>query len=240
VIVVMTANAMPQHREACLEAGMQDYITKPIDPYQLWDTLLRWIAPRKTALPAMVALDSTLPPSSANATSLPQGIAGLDIEQGLRRVLGKEAVYTKMLRKFMSGQHDAVALIKWALASDDWEDAERLAHTLKGVAGNLGATVVQSDAAALEAALQKRAPLENLEALACAAELSLSELMAALQAQVPEPARVDASDAEVSRLGTVVEELRSLLKNDDAAAVDVFGDNTALLKFAYPSSFTAL
>ncbi|RFO97683.1 hypothetical protein DIC66_07450 [Rhodoferax lacus] len=240
VIVAMTANAMPQHRQACLEAGMQDFITKPIDPHQLWDTLLRWIAPRKGGVPATATLDSTLSPGSTSTLALPQGIAGLDVEQGLRRVLGKEAVYTKMLRKFMGGQHDAVAQIKWALASGDWEDAERLAHTLKGVAGNLGATVVQSDAAALEAALQKRATLEDIEALMSATELSLSELMAALQAQVPEPARVDASDAEVSRLGSVVEELRSLLENDDAAAVDVFGDNTALLKFAYPSSFAAL
>jgi two-component system, sensor histidine kinase and response regulator len=237
VIVAMTANAMPQHRQICLEAGMQDFITKPIDPEQLWAMLLQWIAPQHPA--AITAAPLCHAPDS-NTEGLPRNIAGLDTEQGLRRVLGKKATYAKMLHKFMNSQRNAVALIESALSEEDWPSAERVAHTLKGVAGNLGATQVQADAGALEAALRERTPLQTVEALAAQANRSLSGLILALQTQLPELAQVNASDADAGHLPILVAELRALLQSDDAAAVDLFADNAALLKFAYPASFEAM
>ncbi|TAN53061.1 MAG: response regulator [Methylococcaceae bacterium] len=77
---------------------------------------------------------------------------------GLRRVLGKKPLYLSMLRKFCAGQKSVVLDITQALDAQDWDTAERLAHTLKGVAGNIGATSLQQLAAKLEAAIRQRQP----------------------------------------------------------------------------------
>ena len=238
VIVAMTANAMPQHREQCLQAGMQDFVTKPIDPEQLWSTLLRWIAPKQDCVDG--APDTVSPATRAEPVQLPRDIHGLDTALGLRRVLGKEATYLHMLRKFINGQRDAMALVEWALAEDDWPGAERVAHTLKGVAGNVGATQVQAHAAALEEALRVRAPPDTVQALTQTADASLTALLAALQQQLPEEEQVQASNADAGRLSELVSELKALLQADDSAALDLFGEHAALLKFAYPAQFQSL
>ena len=89
---------------------------------------------------------------------LPSGIDGLDMANGLRRVLGKKPLYLSMLRKFVAGQKSATAEILKALEGNDWDTAERLAHTLKGVSGNIGATGLQQLAEKLEAAIKERQP----------------------------------------------------------------------------------
>jgi two-component system sensor histidine kinase/response regulator len=236
VIVAMTANAMPQHVKRCMDAGMQGFIPKPIDPEQLWSTLIQWIAPRDTATaqhpPVLqaTALDA--------APSLPHDIAGLDVAQGLRRVLGKEASYLKMLRKFMSNQCNAIQQVRQALSQGDWLCAERAAHTLKGVAGNIGATRIQADADALESALNKKATLHQVDALTRRTEQSLTDLLDALNRQLPGVAAIaPALAVDAGQLQALVDQLTRLLNDDDASALDVFGDNTALLQFAYPACF---
>jgi two-component system sensor histidine kinase/response regulator len=146
----MTANAMEDDRLRCLAAGMNDHIAKPIEPEDLWKALLKWVKPRY----------STSATESKNKTVdelafLPE-IEGLDSFNALRRVLGKKPLYESMLRKFITGQKSVVAEIAGALQENAWEDAERLAHTLKGVAGNIGATAVVSIATQLESALKER------------------------------------------------------------------------------------
>ena len=238
-IVAMTANAMPQHRHSCLAAGMQDFITKPIDPEQLWETLLRWIAPKAPEPRAL--FDSPVPPQREFAgESIPHAIPGLNTEQGLKRVLGRESTYLLMLRKFIAGQSQAIADMRNALALQDWEGAERAAHTLKGVSGNIGAAQVQADASALEAALGKQAGGDVLEPLLRATEQSLSALLAALQQALPQAQQVHASQSDIRGLDSLVEQLKALLAMDDAAAIDLFGANASLLKFAFPHTFSAL
>jgi CheY-like chemotaxis protein len=234
VIIAMTANAMAQHRDICLVAGMQDFIAKPIEPEQLWATLLRWIAPRCSETTAFITPQAE---AQDDRTVLPYNIAGLDAEQGLRRVLGKKPVYAKMLHKFMHSQSNALELIESALSEDDWPSAERIAHTLKGVAANLSATRVQGDAGRLGDALRDRTHMETVVSLAQQANQSLGELIASMQAQLPKAAQVNASDADAAHLPVLVHELKTLLSNDDASAVDLFTDNAALLKFAYPACF---
>jgi HPt (histidine-containing phosphotransfer) domain-containing protein len=145
-----------------------------------------------------------------------------------------------MLQKFIQGQGNAIALIESSLSEKDWPSAERIAHTLKGVAANLGATQVQADAGALEDALRDRSNIATVVPLAQRANQSLATLMAALQAQLPQVAQVRASDANAAQLPVLVTELKALLQRDDATAVDLFADNAALLKFAYPACFNDL
>jgi two-component system sensor histidine kinase/response regulator len=195
-IVAMTANAMEQDRRKCMEAGMNDFLIKPIDPQEMTTILARWLRPRRAAVappaPALLALRPMPPvPAAASPNGLPQGIAGLDTVLGLSRMMGKKTLYLAMLRRYVAGQQEVVREIRQALASGDAATAERLAHTTKAVSANVGATFVQERAAELEAAMRQHVEAAQLEPLVLALEQPMSQLLAALHDQLaPEAARV--------------------------------------------------
>jgi len=158
-ILAMTANAMPGDRERSLAAGMNDHITKPINPDELFDVLLRWLPDRADHIPAARATASSVPaPSPVSATgSMLDLIPGLDAADGLRRLLGRREAYVGLLRRFANGHADATREIRAALADGRDADAERAAHTLKGVAGSIEARQLHCEAGELEAALRHSA-----------------------------------------------------------------------------------
>ena len=178
-VVAMTANAMRADRERCLAAGMNDHIAKPIEPEDLWKALLKWIKPRH--------LQSTPEPvdTAVGDLSFLPGIDGLDSFNALRRVLGKKALYGAMLRKFITSQKSVVAAIARALQENSWEGAERLAHTLKGVAASIGATGVASLATQLESALAERQPRPQLDAYLQQLAILLDHLISQLEQHLP-------------------------------------------------------
>ena len=149
-IIAMTAHAFVEERQRCLDAGMNDHVSKPIDPNTLFSTLNRWAKPRPqqadespVAFPAMRA---------SNDAVLPE-IAGVNLAEGLKRVAGNKRLYRDLLVQFATKQGDAAAQIATALEAGDMKLAERIAHTVKGVAGNIGITGIQSAAQKLEQAL---------------------------------------------------------------------------------------
>ena len=155
-IIAMTAHATVEERQRCLAAGMNDHVAKPIDPAALFEAVGRFYKPAEGA-PAPDQ-PSSPPPQEA----LPS-IAGLDSNDGLARVGGNRKLYVKILRQFVEQQGPASDQVADALAKGDHALAERLAHTLKGVAGNVGAAGVQSAAAALERVIRDRSNAEEVE-----------------------------------------------------------------------------
>jgi CheY-like chemotaxis protein len=242
VIVAMTANAMPQHVRACMDAGMQDFVSKPIAPEILWNTLIRWITPRQAthAAPTVtirVAVPETAPPWLHSLAA----VDGLDAMQGIRRVLGKELSYLKMLRQFINGQCNTLARTREALVENDWLTAERMAHTLKAVAGNIGATLIQGQAQELEDALNQHQAMAAIELLIDRASSSLDTLIAQLVQHLPQATTpLATSSEEESQVGEVVEKLKDLVQQDDATALDLFADNAALMRIAYPDCYPQL
>ena len=186
-VVAMTANAMEADRQKCAEAGMNDYLVKPIDPQDLFSVLLRWIRPRAAAASAPAALPRATPAKAAPGEP-PQGIEGLDTVLGLSRMAGKKPLYLAMLRRYAAGQAAAGRQIRESLDAGDTATAERVAHTLKGVSGNVGATQVQELAGALEMAIRESQPQEEVRMKLVELEVPLGTLMAALQEQLAEPA----------------------------------------------------
>jgi len=209
-IVAMTADAMTGVREKVIDAGMDDYVTKPIVPKDLWIALVKWISPGERALPEGFQRKKA---ESDDTSSIP-AIAGVDIESGLSRVGGNRTLYLKLLSKFRDEYDNGVQRIREALTAGDREAAVRQAHTIKGVAGNLGAESVQQAAAEAEQALKEEA--EDDGAISALDE-ELSDIInslkrAELDAQDSSGDNVPAVEIEIGELKDIITDLRLLLE----------------------------
>ncbi len=239
-IVAMTASAMAEDRQRCLDAGMNDFVAKPIEPDKLAQVLLAHIAPGIARAPRVAPLRPITrapQPLDVDDDTVPQA-EGLDHVLGLRRSGGKKALYRSLLRKFVDSHRDVCARLKAALArgadgdTDGLAEAQHLAHTLKGVAGNLGASAVQALASELERRLSAGAPGADLEAARAPLADALAQLVEALARQLPDipetgDAAASAPDPEVLR--EVVETLDRQLDEGDAEAQDTAARHAALL-----------
>lgn len=237
-IVAMTANAMQADRDRCLAAGMNDYLAKPIEPEELWKGLLKWVRPREGIGASLVAAQGAKPMASSD---LPVDAPGLDVEAGLRRVLGKRPLYMSLLRKFVAGQKAMPGQVKQALDAEDWKTAERLAHTTKGVAGNIGAAPLQAGAAELEAAIREKQPRNTVDLLLAKVAKQLKELIGALDAKLP-PDRARGAEGKVDpgKLKAVCTRLEALLTEDNAEAEDFVDENADLLNTAFPNHYRGI
>jgi two-component system sensor histidine kinase/response regulator len=219
-IIAMTANAMSEDRDRCMAAGMNDYITKPIDPDAMFMVIGRFIA-RANARPADEASRASGP------RDIPP-IAGVDTIGGLRRVVGNAALYLDLLRRFSEGQRDAPERIGAALAGGERADAERAAHTLKGVAGNIGAAEVQAIAGEVEAAVRAGSEGAGVDPLLGRLEVALSSAIRAIDAA--RAALAEAADESAPavvaitarRRDDMVIELRRFAEESDSEALSYF------------------
>ena len=160
-IIAMTAHALVEERQRCLDAGMNDHVSKPIDPDVLFATLIRWAHARHPKAPRRHRIKPKRPghetPAVAGELIVPE-IEGVDVAGGLKRVAGNKKLYRSLLTQFAEKQGDAATQISEALKSGDANLAERIAHTVKGVAGNLGIATVQLSAAMVEKAVREHDP----------------------------------------------------------------------------------
>ena len=235
-IVAMTANAMQQDKMACFAAGMNDFIAKPIEPAQLWSTLLQWISTKKLAFSGFKI---QLGGDTGNI-GLPETIAGINIDQGLKRVLGKKHHYLAMLRKIVAGHRNAAGKIRQALDNNDWESASLLAHTMKGLAGNIGAAGLQNCAGDLEQVLKKRGGRLEADQLLRSFDLSLQAIIAELEIKLPPEAVAEPVMVDPEKLAEVYTNLVALLMDENLLAGELFDTNRTLLTTAFPAEFVGI
>ena len=230
-VIAMSADAMLGVREKCLESGMNDYLTKPIDPRKLFDVLRKYLNLGDSETPT----EPYLQPETVD-------IEGLDAKSGIARVGGNIKIYANILRKFADNHAKASEDIKSSIEEGDLEIAERTAHTIKGVAGNIGANtlfkcVVELDALLKKAVEQEKEglsmplPAEKINTLLLEMDNQTARLVeainaSALFAEKEQPKQKQ--DADPARLAELTAKLAELLEEDDSEAQECLEELTAI------------
>ena len=171
-IVAMTANAMAGDKEMCIRAGMNDHIAKPIDVNMLYQTLLKYLAPSNNGsttegavTPKQSIISKRLYESAKNIEKAPllqwPEHPELDVDRGLQLVQHSSRLYQRIFDRFVMSQRDVVAKIQQAIAAEQYDDAVRIAHTLKGLAGNLSSPKLVELARLLELHLTEKTPFDD-------------------------------------------------------------------------------
>ncbi|ATG90628.1 response regulator [Methylomonas koyamae] len=233
-IIAMTAHAMARDVEKSLEAGMNDHITKPIDPERLLSALSTWVPlPQREA----GSRQSGQPDLPADLAAL----AAVDAGQGIRRIGGNTDAYRKQLQRFAAHYPGAVTEIRGLVDAGELKAAEERCHALKGVSGNLAAVALFEAAAEVDSLLkQNRCPdpgqLQRMDTL-------LAELLAEI-ANLPAAGHSAAAEASVTakpqaEMNALLEKLADALEHDLGAAEDLMEQVRASLADSHYQAIVA-
>ena len=216
-VVAMTAHVLKGEHEKCLEAGLNDFVPKPVDEWKLYTTVAKWIKHR-SFFPAR--------PNGGIETkfweNIPESIPGIDMVYGLGQVKGNKGLYRNMLLNFRQKFETAGRQIKHWMEKSEFRDAKFLVHSIKGVSSNIGATTLFRASRDLELMLARQ-DIEGMESGFEIFKQSLDLVMESLKAvdleEKDEPdANVKKSELDLAAIFAVLDQLRSHLEKHSAKA----------------------
>ncbi|MEI6207944.1 MAG: response regulator [Desulfuromonadales bacterium] len=207
-IIAMTAHALPEDREKCLATGMNDYIVKPVNPFELHASLITWIKP-KTIASAVIAPAMSLVRKPEMYGELPASLPGLDVIAGLKRAGGNRRLYYQILADFREQNRNVIGELRTAREHGESDPARFLIHKLKGLSATIGAMDLAATVSEYEQAI-KDASGDTCNALFTTLEQQLTELFASVDILSVAPL---CREVDGSVMSLPIDELETLMKN---------------------------
>ena len=234
-IIAMTAHALTEERERCLDVGMNEHCTKPIDPLNLEKTLCRHIH-RKNQRPPFEPTNSTPRVAAPENEALPASLPGINIALGLKRIGGRKALLRQLLIQFAEEFTNASKEMHIYLEAGELQQAQRLAHNLKGVGGNLGAEALAGAAAEFERAFQQ-CDSGNFAGLMDRMDEKLKEVLNSIASLSPlpdgaTPAAKTETTFDQQQVCQLLLEMRQRLRENDLIEEDMLGTLQTVLTSA--------
>ena len=222
-ILATTAHAMMKEKDKCLAVGMNDHLSKPIDIPELFNSLNRWVKPGRK--PVSRAVEKRPRPQKKAEITFPDSLPGLEIAKGLKRTMGNENLYWKLLLDFIKESSEIITEIRDSLGRGDLKAAEHSAHGLKGISANISAEPSAAAAGRLEVAV--KADSTDIQKLLSELEASLAMAVSSINSLAElkrtEPVVIKKTQpVAVEVMLPKIEKLRDLLMSHDLKARDYF------------------
>lgn len=215
-IVAMTADAMSGVKDKCLELGMNDMVTKPIDPDEVFGKLVQWIEKGKGVDLSRTNGSPKMKKNGHVEIDIPM-IQGLNSDEALKRIKNNKKLYLNLLKKFNSSNLTFIEELKIAIDSGDHEKVHRLIHTLKGVSGNIGADELHEYVKSIEQLIRD----DNLKEFSTelpVLDKRLRELLNAINEKLKSEDETATVEPDRDKINALIPQLKWLLKTKNPNA----------------------